>query len=123
MCDDLFFRRIASIKHVKNINIATLLLINSNLEQVMPILMELSKTNYVYTPLRWRDYEEGNELIQNLLDGEKKREYYSASFNAYINARDQIMKQLFGDGQNDKDGNEEEEELDTKDNENLDATT
>ena len=85
--------------------------------------MELSKTNYVYTPLRWRDYEEGNELIQNLLDGEKKREYYSASFNAYINARDQIMKQLFGDGQNDKDGNEEEEELDTKDNENLDATT
>ena len=79
------------------------LLINPNLDEVMPIIMELSKTNYVYTPLRWRHYEEGNELIQNLLDGEKKRIYYTEFFNAYISARDQIIKQLFENEQNDED--------------------
>jgi hypothetical protein len=41
--------------------------------------------------------------IQNLLDGEKKRIYYTEFFNAYISARDQIIKQLFENEQNDED--------------------
>ena len=103
LCDDLFFRRIASNKQIRNINIATLLFINPNLDEVMPIIMELSKTNYVYIPFRWRSYEEGKELIQNLLDGEKKKVYYAAYFDAYMNALDQVVKQLFGDNQDDED--------------------
>ena len=103
LCDDLFFRRIASNKQIKNINTATLLFINPNLDEVMPIILELSKTNYVYIPFRWRNYEEGKELIQNLLDGEKKKVYYAAYFDAYMNAWDQVVKQLFGDNQNDED--------------------
>lgn len=96
LCDDLFFRKIAEIKGIKNINVATLLDVNPNLDDVMPILMELSKTNYVYTPFRCRNNEEGKQLIQNLLEGEKKKAYYTDFFNAYISVRDQIMKQYFG---------------------------
>lgn len=94
-CDDLFFRKIAAHKKVKNINFATLLYAHDDLDIVMPILMELSKTNYVYTPFRCRNNEEGQELVNNLLNGEKKNLYYSQFFNAYIYVRDQIMKQYF----------------------------
>lgn len=94
-CDDLFFRKIAAHKKVKNINFATLLYAHNDLDIVMPILMELSKTNYVYTPFRCRNNEEGQELVNNLLEGEKKKLYYSQIFNAYIYVRDQIMKQYF----------------------------
>lgn len=100
-CDDLFFRKIAAHKQVKNINFATLLYVHDDLDIVMPILMELSKTNYVYTPFRCRNNEEGQELINNLLEGEKKSEYYSQFFNAYIYVRDQIMKQYFEEEQAD----------------------
>ena len=94
-CDDLFFRKIAAHKNIKNINFATLLYAQDDLDIVMPILMELSKTNYIYTPFRCRTNEEGQELINNLLEGEKKKVYYSQFFNAYIYVRDQIMKQYF----------------------------
>ena len=95
LCDDLFFRKMAEIKGIKNINAATLLYIYPNLDDVMPILMELSKTNYIYTPVRCRNNEEGKQLIQNMLEGEKKKVYYSDYFNAYLYVRDQIMKQYF----------------------------
>lgn len=101
-CDDLFFRKIAAHKKVKNMNFATLLCANDDLDIVMPILMELSKTNYVYTPFRCRNNEEGQELVNNLLEGEKKNLYYSQFFNAYIYVRDQIMKQYFEEEQEDE---------------------
>ena len=100
LCDDLFFRKIATCKKVKNINFATILNAYENLDVVMPILMELSKTNYIYTPFRCRNNEEGQKLINNLLEGEKKKVYYSDYFNAYIYVIDQIMKQYFGNEQN-----------------------
>ena len=100
-CDDLFFRKIAAYKKIKNINFATLLYANDDLDVVMPILIELSKTNYVYTPVRCRNNEEGRELVENLLDGEMKNTYYSQFFNSYINVRDQIIKQYFGDRESD----------------------
>jgi hypothetical protein len=101
-CDDLFFRKIAAHKKVKNINFATLLYAHDDLDIVMPILLELSKTNYVYTPFRCRNNEEGQELVDNLLNGEKKNLYYSQFFNAYIYVRDQIMKQYFEEEQADE---------------------
>lgn len=101
-CDDLFFRKIAAYKGIKNVNFATLLYAQDNLDVVMPIIMELSKTNYVFTPIRCRNNEEGQELIDNLLEGEKKKYYYSQSFSAYIYVRDQIMKQYFDVEQSDE---------------------
>lgn len=81
LCDDLFFRKFAATKGIKHINFATLLYMNSNLEDVMPIILELSKTNYVYTPFRCRDTDEEKQLIHNLLKGEKKNMFYTDFFN------------------------------------------
>lgn len=63
----------------------------------MPILMELFKTNYIKTPFRYRNVEEGRQLIHNLLEGEKKRVYYSQIFDVFINVQEQIIKQYFGE--------------------------
>lgn len=95
-CDDLFFRKIAVNKGIKNINFATVLYDLNDLDIAMPIIMELSKTNYIYTPFRCRNNEEGQNLIQNLLEGEKKKIYYSQFFNSYFHIRNQIMHQYFG---------------------------
>lgn len=108
-CDDLFFRKLAAHKEVKNINFATLLYAYNDLDAVMPILLELSKTNYVYTPFRCRNNEEAQEMVNNLLDGEKKNQYYSEFFNTYIYVRNQIMKQYFGENwEEDEESNDEQ---------------
>ena len=62
-----------------------------DLDKVMPIVMELSKTNYIYTPIRSRDDDELEQLFGNLLEGELKNKYYSEVFNAYLNAWNQVM--------------------------------
>ena len=63
----------------------------------MPIILELSKTNYVYTPIRSRNDDELKQLFDNLLEGEMKNAYYSDVFNAYLNAWDSVMKETFGE--------------------------
>ena len=107
-CDDLFFRKIAACKKIKSINFATLLYTHNDLDIVMPILLELSKTNYLYTPFRFRNNEEGQEVISNLLTGEKKKQYYSEFFNSYIHVRNQIMKQYFGENREEGEGRNDE---------------
>ena len=106
-CDDLFFRKLAANKNVKNINFATLLYAHKDLDIVMPILMELSKTNYVFTPFRFRNNEEGQELVKNLLEGEKKKLYYSQFFSTYLYVRNRILEQYFGDNNVDEGNNDE----------------
>ena len=102
LCDDLFFRKIAAGKKIKNINFATLLYVIEDMDKAMPIIMELSKTNYIYTPIRSRNDEELELLFSNLLEGELKNKYYSEVFNAYYYAWDQVMKEYFGGDWKDK---------------------
>ena len=100
ICDDLFFRKIATAKRIKNINFATLLYINDDIDRVMPIILELSKTNYLYTPIRSRNAEELEQLFDNLLDGEMKNSYYLDVFNDYLNAWNQAMRETFDENGN-----------------------
>ena len=102
LCDDLFFRKIAAGKKIKNINFATLLYVIEDQDIVMPIILDLSKTNYIYTPIRSRDDDELEQLFNNLLEGEMKNKYYSEVFNAYLYAWDQAMKEYFGENWKDK---------------------
>lgn len=95
ICDDLFFRKIAAYKQIKHINYATLLYSIEDLDVVMPILVDLSKTNYIYTPFRFRTNEEAKQLVVNLLDGKKKNIYYSQFLNAYFRVCRQILEQNF----------------------------
>lgn len=101
LCDDLFFRKIVAGKKIKNINFATLLYAE-DWDKAMPIIMELSKTNYIYTPVRCRDDDELEQLFSNLLDGELKNIYYSEVFNAYLSAWDQVMSEYFDENWKDK---------------------
>ena len=73
-----------------------------DLDKVMPIVMELSKTNYIYTPIRSRNDDELNQLFNNLLEGELKTKYYSEVFNVYFNAWNQVMEECFGENWRDK---------------------
>lgn len=83
MSDDLFFRRIARFVNVPTINVASILM-NINIDDAMPMILELAKTNYIYTPVVFRNPKEGELLISNLLEGEKKKQYYSAFFRDIV---------------------------------------
>lgn len=77
LCDDLFFRKIATYGKIRNINFVSLLQHYVDDDFVVPIVMELSKTNYLYIPLMARTDEEAIELKKNILDGEMKKKFYS----------------------------------------------
>lgn len=109
LCDDLFFRKIAATNQIRNINFATLLYANDDWNETMPIIMQLSKSNYLYTPIRFENPEEWQQLVENLLDGELKNRYYSDVFNAYLYAWDQFMKENFGDNWRYEIGSDDEE--------------
>lgn len=64
---------------------------------VVPIVMELSKTNYLYIPLMARTDEEAIELKKNILDGELKKKYYGNMLIAYNLARKKVMREIFGE--------------------------
>ena len=80
ICDDLFMRRIADWAGIKNNNFTFLLPFILNSEYTEDITVELSKTNYIYTPL----LTAGNkiqEVIQNLKIGKRKKQIYGATFD------------------------------------------
>ena len=108
LCDDLFFRKIAELNQIKHINFATLLYVNNNLAEVMPIILELSKTNYIYTPLRYSGEAEWKQLVDNLLDGKKKIFYYEDVLTAHFNAWNQYMREIFGESWKSDDNQDDE---------------
>lgn len=97
LCDDLFFRKMATYSKIRNINFVSLLRHYVNDDFVVPIILELSKTNYLYIPLLARTDEEAIELKKNILDGELKKKYYSDMLIAYNAAWKKVMKELFGE--------------------------
>ena len=97
LCDDLFFRKMATYSKIRNINFVSLLRHYVNDDFVVPIILELSKTNYLYIPLFARTDEEAIELKKNILDGELKKKYYSDMLIAYNAAWKKVMEELFGE--------------------------
>lgn len=97
LCDDLFFRKVATWMNLRSLNIVSLIQQYDNLDYMIPFIMELSKTNYIYIPLRARNDEEAQELYQNILAGEKKRIFYKGLLDRYVEVRDRIIREFFGD--------------------------
>lgn len=91
LCDDLFFRKLAVKLHIRNLNIVSLVQHYTNLDFVVPFLMELSKTNYIYIPLLSRTDEEAQELYKNIMNGVRKQRYYNDLLNRYA----LILKHFF----------------------------
>lgn len=97
LCDDLFFRKLATSGKIRNINFASLLQHYVDKDFVVPVVMELSKTNYLYIPLMARTDEEAIELKKNMLDGKLKKKYYGDMLMAYKVAFKEAMREIFGE--------------------------
>ena len=97
LCDDLFFRKMATWMGVRNLNIVSLVQHYKDPDYMVPIIKELSKTNYVYIPLRARTDEEFVEICRNVLDGKKKEAFYSEIIQKFIEIRDRVLREYFGD--------------------------
>ena len=97
LCDDLFFRKLATYGKIRNINFVSLLRHYVDKDFVIPIVMELSKTNYLYIPLMARTDEEAIELKKNILDGKLKKKFYSSMLMAYNVAWKNFVREIFGE--------------------------
>lgn len=96
LCDDLFFRKMATYSKIRNINFVSILRHYVDENFVVPIVMKLSKTNYLYIPLMARTDEEAIELRKNILDGKLKKKFYSGMLGAYNAAWEKVKREFFG---------------------------
>lgn len=74
--DDLFMRKIATWAGIKNNNFTFLLYFLNDMDLAANITLELSKTNYTYTPIFTAGLQNSQEVIKNLLSGERKMKLY-----------------------------------------------
>ena len=68
---------------------------------VVPIIMELSKTNYLYIPLYVRTDEEAIELKKNILNGKLKKKYYGIELVRRMQIFKAELEQAFAEMYND----------------------
>ena len=102
LCDDLFFRKVATWIGVRHLNMSSIILQHKNSDYKTNLIMELSKTNYIYVPLMGRSDEEIQELYNNLLSGKKKRELNTEWIQRNYAAVEKVIRELFGDDYADK---------------------
>ena len=94
LCDDLFFRKLAMGKQILNLNSVALMQYGFDLDMKISFIKDLSKTNYIYIPLYARSDKELDEIVSNLMDGEKKKAYYTPYIQNFINIREQVFRRL-----------------------------
>jgi len=82
---------------VRNLNIASLVQHYNYPDYMVPIIKELSKSNYIYIPLRARTDSEFVEICRNVLNGKKKEEFYSEIIQQFIEIRDRVHREYLGD--------------------------
>ena len=111
LCDDLFFRRIATAVGIRNLNTVSLIQHFRDEEYMSSLLMEFSRTNYIYVPLFPRNDKEAQEFYQNITSGEKKKHYYGALIRGYNAVREQLLHELLGDDYDNIGDNAAEERL------------
>ena len=76
-----FLEKIASMAKIPNINVLSILLqYYKDKKFIVQIVMEFSKTNYLYIPLIARTDEEASQLIKNLLEWRIKTKILMKSF-------------------------------------------
>ena len=97
ICDDLFFRKIAANAGIRNLNMVSLVQHLVDKDYLSGILMELSKTNYIYLPLIPRSDGQAFDYYQNLMTGKKKKQYYGDMIRHYNEIRDRILHKWLGD--------------------------
>lgn len=97
LCDDLFFRKLATGIGIRNLNIVSLVQHYTDLNYTVPIIKELSKTNYVYIPLLARNDDEFSEILGNITNGKKKAIIYGDLIQRFMEVKDRVLREYFGD--------------------------
>lgn len=69
----------------------------TDLNYTVPIIKELSKTNYVYIPLLARNDDEFSEILGNITNGKKKAIIYGDLIQRFMEVKDRVLREHFGD--------------------------
>ena len=98
ICDDLFFRKLASSAQVRNINFVSVLLHYKN-AVLYPTLNALAKTNYFLVPFLTCSDEEATQRYKDNMNGERKEKYYGQYF---LNLSRLIRSLFYSDSEDDE---------------------
>lgn len=82
---------------MRNINSVSLIQHYADGNYMVPIIKELSKTNYIYVPLCARNDSEFEDILGNLFDGKRKERFYGEIIQRFYEVRDHVLREFFGD--------------------------
>lgn len=94
--DDLFFRRLAEYSGIHTTN-SMFVLYSDNSDEAYDAAEKLSKTNYILTPILYKDAKSGERFWKNLLHGKIKTVVYGQQFRL-IYERARHMISAYGTG-------------------------
>lgn len=95
VCDDLFIRKFAFYKHIKNGNGTIFIHKMKDELEAANIIMELAKTNYIYVPVTiMTNISKMKDLWINLLDGKIKKKYYEPMYMLMLRAIEEKLALL-----------------------------
>lgn len=100
ICDDLFFRKLASSIQVENINFVSIVLHYDN-SNVFSVFNTLSETNYFLIPYLTQSDDEAMQRLKNHMNGERKAKYYGQ----YLSNLSRLIRSIFSDAEDDSESN------------------
>ena len=102
ICDDLFFRKLASTIQVKNINFVSIMLHYQD-SYLYPTLNALAKTNYFLVPFLTSSDEEATQRFKDNMNGQRKAKHYGQYFMNLSN----LVRSLFSYNDSDEEHTDE----------------
>ena len=93
LCDDAFFRKLATSLNICNLNIATLIQCCKNSDFVIQFIIALSKTNYIFVPFLYRTDVEAQVLYKNIVNGKRKQLYYQSLMGGSVRWIEHLIQQ------------------------------
>ena len=100
ICDDLFFRKLASSIQVENINFISIMLHYDN-PNVFSVFNTLSETNYFLIPYLTQSDDEAMQRLKNHMNGERKAKYYGQ----YLSNLSRLIRSYFSDSEDEPESN------------------
>ncbi len=90
ICDDLFFRKLASSIPLENINFVSVML-HYDSPNLFSVLDKLSETNYLLIPYLTYDDNEAMQRLKNHMNGKRKAKYYGQ----YLTNLSRLVRSVF----------------------------
>ena len=96
VCDDLFWRKVATSLKIENINSSSLAYKLKNLDVAKRFIEKITETNYVYPAfIAMRDLQWTEKVLGNLLNSKYKKEIYEPLITEiYSKAREKVIQSI-----------------------------